>query len=119
LSLAIHPLATVSRHLEIAGSIERNHVRFPARDQRFRGDIFRLGVRASLNARLSIRALGQHNSSTARLAGYVRVRYSFAEGRDLYVVWNEGHRTSAASLPATRGLELRGLAIKYTHLVGW
>jgi hypothetical protein len=119
LSLAIHPLVTVSRHLEIAGSVERNHVRFPARDQRFRGDILRLRVRASMNAKLSIHALGQYNGSTARLAGNVRFRYSFAEGRDLYVVWNEGHRTSAASAPAARGLEFRGLAIKYAHLLGW
>jgi hypothetical protein len=118
LSVGLHPLVTFSRHLEIAGSVERNHVRFAARGERFRGDIVRLGVRASLDARLSLHALGQYNSATDRLAGNVRVRYAFAEGRDLYLVWNEGHRTSERSAQEERGLDFRGLAIKYTHPIG-
>jgi hypothetical protein len=122
ITVALHPVVTFSRHLELAGSVERNRVRFPGRNERFAGDILRLRVRASANARLSVHGLVQHNTLTGRLGGNLRLRHSFAEGRDLYLVWNEAHGVSDSPDAPAGGagrLEFRRLSVKYTHLVGW
>jgi hypothetical protein len=119
LSVALRPLVTFSRYLEVSGSLERNRVVFPTRDERFEGDVIGLRVRASLNPSLSIHSLAQYNGATGRVVGNLRLRQSFGEGRDLYLVWNEGRRTAPGPEDGSGGPEFRGLSIKYSHLVGW
>jgi hypothetical protein len=118
-SVALRPLITFSRHLEVSGSLERNRVSFPTRNQRFKADVVGLRIRASLSPNLSIHSLTQYNGSTDRVAANLRVRQSFGEGRDLYLVWNEGRQRFPGTGDLVESVDFRGLSIKYSHLVGW
>ena len=77
----------------------------------------RLRVRAALNARTSGNAFVQYNSTTERLDFNVRLRYAFAEGTDLWIVYNEGLDTERARdlLPESPRSLSRALIVKYTH----
>ena len=66
-------------------------------------------------------AFVQYNSTTDRLDFNVRLRYNFAEGRDLWLVFNEGLATERLPDPAEPTLPLslsRTLILKYTHTFG-
>jgi hypothetical protein len=77
-----------------------------------------LRVRAALDARTSGNALVQYNSTTNQLDLNLRLRHAFAEGSDLWLVYNEGLDTERSPLssglvpPASRS---RALLVKYTH----
>jgi hypothetical protein len=112
------PTWNVSRHLELSGDYQISLLRFPDRNQKANVQLARLRVRAALDARTSGNALVQYNSTTDELDLNLRLRYAFAEGSDLWVVYNEGIDTERSPLssglvpPASRS---RALLVKYTH----
>lgn len=64
----------------------------------------------------------QYNSTTNRLDFNVRLRYAFAEGTDLWLVYNEGLATdrTPGDVGVIPPLSLsRALSLKYTHTFGF
>ena len=115
------PTWNVSRHLELGADYQWTRLRFDDRDQS--ADIHLLGVRVrtALNSRASGNVFAQWDSTADRLDLNVRLRYNFAEGRDLWLVLNEGLVTDRLPDPASPRLPLsmsRTLILKYTHTWG-
>lgn len=106
-----------SRHLELLGGWEWNRIRFEERGQTFDANLLRLTARGAVNIHLSIDAFAQYNSLTRQATTNTRLRYNFSEGRDLWLVWNEGLNLDREVLGVPRlPLEdARTLTVKYTH----
>ncbi len=116
------PTWNLSRHLELGADYQLSLLRFPDRDQSTDIHLTRLRIRAALDARLSANALVQHSSTSDRLDVNFRLRYAFAEGTDLWLVYNEGLDTERSrdliGMPSPRSLA-RSFILKYTHTLGF
>jgi hypothetical protein len=120
--LITSPTWNVSPHLEFGTDYQYTRLRFPVRDQGVDINVVRLRIRSALDARASGNAFIQYNSTTNRLDFNVRLRYAFAEGTDLWLVYNEGLDTDRApdAVGAIAPLSLsRALILKYTHTFGF
>ena len=120
--LILTPTWNVSPHLELGGDYQISRLRFEERNQATDVHLARLRVRAALDARMSGNALMQYNSTTDELDFNVRLRYAFAEGTDLWLVYNEGLDTERSPLegglvPPT--LRARAVILKYTHTLSF
>ena len=115
------PTWNVSPHLELGADYQLSLLRFSERDQHADIHVARVRARTALNARTSGNAFVQYNSTTDRLDFNVRLRYQFAEGTDLWLVYNEGLDTDRADQIGMRSpLSLaRALILKYTHTFGF
>jgi hypothetical protein len=85
----VTPTWNISPHLEVGGDYQLTRLRFGDRDTGADIHLARLRLRAALDARASGNALVQYNSTTDRLAFNFRLRYNFAEGTDLWLVYDE------------------------------
>ena len=116
------PTWNVSPHLELGTDYQFTRLRFAARHQKADIHVARMRIRAALDSRTSGNAFVQFNSTTNRLDFNVRLRYAFAEGTDLWLVYNEGLDTDRT--PDAVGTESplslsRALILKYTHTFGF
>ena len=117
----VTPTWNASRWLELGAEYQLSILRFDARDERENVQVARLRVRTALDARRSGNAFVQYNSTTGHLDFNVRLRYAFAEGTDLWLVYNEGLATERAADPAGLDSPLslsRALILKYTYTFG-
>jgi hypothetical protein len=118
----VTPTWNASKHLELGADYQLSALRFARRQQEENIHVARLRVRAAMDARMSGNAFIQYNSTTGRLDGNVRLRYAFAEGTDLWLVYNEGLDTDRARDPqgvlSPRWLA-RTLILKYTHTLAF
>jgi len=116
LRVSLEPTWNLSRYVELGGAYELNRIRFPKRDQGFDAHIFKIRTQVALNTKVSTSAFVQYNSAADIVSANVRFRYNFAEGNDLWIVYNEGLNTDryrhAAILPLTND---RTVMLKYTH----
>lgn len=121
--VAFTPTWNLSKHLEVGGDYQFSHLRFDDRDQGTNIHLARLRVRAALDARASGNAFVQYNSVSDRLDVNVRLRYNFAEGTDLWLVYNEGLGTDLDVLgpqsPTPPRSLARSLIVKYSHTLGF
>lgn len=106
-----------SPRLELGAEWQHSRLRFDERGQKADIDLARLRVRAALDARASANAFVQYNSTTDRVALNFRARYNFAEGTDLWLVYDEALSTdrddpTGLRLPASAS---RTLVLKYTR----
>jgi hypothetical protein len=108
---------SMSEHLEIRADWEWNHIRFEERGDEFESSLIRLTARGAVNTKLSVDAFGQYNALTDVLTTNTRFRYNFSEGRDLWLVWNEGLNLEREVFGVPRlPLEaVRTLTLKYSH----
>ncbi len=114
----VTPTWNVSRHLELGGSYQLTRLRF--RDRGERDDIHLVGlqVRAAIDAKASANAFVQWNSTTQQLNANIRLRYNFAEGTDVWLVYDEGLLTERTLEPGAPPLPLsysRTLLLKCTY----
>jgi hypothetical protein len=96
-------------------------LRFASRNQSEEIHLVRMRVRAALDARKSGNAFVQYNSTTDHLDFNIRLRYAFAEGTDLWLVYNEGLDTERTRdlIGVRPPLSLaRTVIVKYTHTLG-
>jgi hypothetical protein len=120
--LTLSPTWNVSRHLELGVEYVGNRIDFSDRDQRTTLHLGRLRVRTALDTRASGAAFVQYNSTTRRVEANIRLRYNFAEGTDLWIVYNEGLATEREPFDTGPRLPLsvaRGLTIKYSRTFVW
>jgi hypothetical protein len=116
--LVLEPTWNVSPHLEVGGSYRYTRLRFDERGQGTDIHLAGLEVRTALDTRLSANGLFQYNTTTDRFDANVRIRYRFAEGTDLWLVWDEGVFTGDASDPGLLGRPRslsRTFIVKYTY----
>jgi hypothetical protein len=117
----VTPTWNVSPHLELGTDYQITALRFASRNQSEEIHLVRMRVRAALDARKSGNAFVQFNSTTDQLDFNIRLRYAFAEGTDLWLVYNEGLDTDRARdlIGVRPPLSLgRTMIVKYTHTIG-
>ncbi|HUF28771.1 MAG TPA: DUF5916 domain-containing protein [Gemmatimonadaceae bacterium] len=118
----VTPTWNLSRHLELGGDYQFTALRFRRRDQATDIHLARLRVRTALDARMSANAFVQYNSTSDRLDVNFRLRYAFAEGTDLWLVYNEGLDTEPTRAPGWEGAPrslARAFILKYSHTFGF
>lgn len=114
-NLLVEPQVSLSRHLSVGAAYDIHRLWFPDRDQRVKADLARLRVRAALDSRLSAEAFLQYSAVTDALSTNFRVRYRFAEGRDLFIVVDEARDfTDRFGLQSVLGPTDRRLLVKYS-----
>lgn len=101
-----------SPHLAIEPNLTFNWVRLPYGD--FNAHVLGMRFVVSPSSRLGFSSLTQFNPTAHSLATSVRMRWEYAPGSDLYIVYADGRNTAAASLPSVLN---RSFAIKATRLV--
>jgi hypothetical protein len=116
--LILAPTWNLSPGLELGGEYQYTRLRFPKRNEGADIHLARLRLRGALSARASGNAFLQYNSVSDRLALNLRLRYNFAEGTDLWLVFDETQDTERGVDP--RGVLTprsigRSLVLKYTH----
>ena len=116
------PTWNVNPHLELGTDYQLTMLRFADRHQSANVQLARFRVRLAADARASGNAFIQYNSTTNRLDFNVRLRYAFAEGTDLWLVYNEDLDTQRDQPTSGLGAPLslaRALLLKYTHTFGF
>jgi hypothetical protein len=120
--MILTPTWNVSPHLELGADYQVTHLEFDTRDQVENVQVARVRIRAAVNPQASGNAFVQYNSTTNRLDFNVRLRYAFAEGTDLWLVYNEGLDTDPVrDIPGGRSPTslARTVLLKYTHTLGF
>jgi hypothetical protein len=104
-------------HLGLQGGWEWNRVWLTERGQEFDANLLRLTARIAVDTHLSADIFGQYNSLTDQVTTNSRIRYNFREGRDLWLVWNEGMnlQQDVLGVPRLPFSDARTLTLKYTH----
>jgi hypothetical protein len=116
LSGGITPIWNASRHLQLGGGYSIDWIRFPDRGQQFTAHVARFRARMMLTSALTGTAFVQFSSASDVIIGNVRIRYNPREGRDLYLVYNEGRNTDRfREHPPLPGVKGRTLLLKYSH----
>lgn len=118
ITAGISPEWSLSPRLSLGGRVERNRVRFPGREG-FDADILEVRAQAAATARLSAGGAIQYSSAAESLSGNVRVRWSFGEGRDLYLVYDEALDTGLERDSLLPPSERRTLLLKYAYTFTW
>lgn len=108
---------SVNEHLELRAGWEWNRIRFDHRGQEFDSNLLRLTARGALNPSFSIDAFTQYNSLTDVVTTNTRFRYNFSEGRDFWLVWNEGLNLEREvfGMPRLPFEGARTITLKYSH----
>jgi hypothetical protein len=118
----VTPTWNVSPHLELGTDYQFTALRFASRGESENIQVARLRILGALDARRSGNAFIQYNSTSGHLDFNVRLRYAFAEGTDLWVVYNEGLGTDrlrdADGIRPPMSLA-RTMIVKYTRTVGF
>jgi hypothetical protein len=114
--LTLRPAWVISSHLTLSPEYTFNRLWFPARAQKYDADIARLRVQAAFNTRLMFDSFLQYNMAAERFATNLRLRYRFAEGRDLYLVYDETRDVGRlAEDIIISGSSDRKVLLKYEH----
>ncbi len=120
-TLRIAPDWNPSRHFEFGAEYQLDVIRFAARDAALDAHLGRLRIRVAADVHFSVSAFLQYNSAEDAASANVRARYNVSEGRDLWVVYNDGFNTERDAalgprLPLSRG---RTVTVKYSHTLVW
>ena len=120
LAFAFDPIWTVSRYLELGPGYELNKFDFDDRAVSTTTHLARMRVQLALNTRVSLATFVQYNSTLDLTSINARFRYNFAEGTDLWIVYDEGLNTmrELADVPRLPGSAFRSFQLKYTHTLG-
>lgn len=105
---------TLSPHLTFGIEYVYNFVKVAERT--YEPHVVRLRVRSALNKSLSANAFIQYSSDLNQLSSNLRFRFNPSEGVDLYVVYNEGIRTSSShEFPPLPRLLGRSIMLKFNY----
>jgi len=115
------PAWSLSSHLELGATYQFNMIRFTDRDLSLNAHLALLRIEAAANVHLSFSAFLQYNSTTDVASASARLRYHFSEGRDFWLVYDEGLNTERDVFPGPRMplSQNRAVMVKYTHTLIW
>ncbi len=113
------PTWSISPHFTLGGEYQFNRIDFASRGQHLNADVARLRLTVEWNTKLSAETFVQYNNAGRLGVGNVRIRYQFAEGNDLYLVYNDQVNADRERLlPQSPELPLsqaRTFLVKYTY----
>lgn len=113
--LIVNPYIQPWEHLQLGVDFQRTDATFPGRGP-FRVDLLRIRADVAFTRRISGGAFLQYASTSATAAANARLRYNFGEGRDLYIVYNEGLNVpDGAADPPLPLSDSRHLLLKVTY----
>ena len=115
-SFRFQPTWNISKHLELGGSYNFDHVEISKRGLSMTNHIIGIKALYMLDTRLSVNAYIQYNTSVHEIITNFRLRYNPKEGNDLYLVFNEGRNTSLTrETPNLPVYSSRAVMLKYTY----
>ncbi len=119
-ALQVSPTWNLSRNFELSGFYALNLLRFTERVASETIHLARLRMNIAVNNRASLNSFVQFNSAGDLVSINTRFRYNFAEGSDLWLVYNEGVNTDRGSEPGRPHLRQpltnnRAVMLKYTY----
>ncbi len=116
ISVSMQPTWNISKHFEIGGTYNFDHVRFKPRSVEMTNHIIGLKALYMFNTALSINAFVQYNTAYHGVITNLRLRYNPREGNDLYIVFNEDRNTDLyRELPNLPVYNSRAIMLKYTY----
>jgi len=116
ISVRLQPTWNLSKHFELGGSYNFDHITVSKRDVYMTNHI--VGVKAlyMMNIRLSVSAYIQYNTAVNEIITNLRLRFNPREGNDLYIVYDGGRNTDLTreepNLPLYNS---RSVMLKYTY----
>lgn len=116
ITLNIGPTWNASGHLELGATYTLNEINFPDRGQGFTSHVLQLRSLYSLDKHFSAQTFVQFNNTRDVILANVRLRYNFAEGNDLWLVYNDGLNTNRGRFePELPISDTRTILLKYTY----
>jgi hypothetical protein len=116
ISLRLQPTWNMSKHFELGGSYNFDHVVVSKRDVSMTNHIIGLKALYMLNTKFSINAFIQYNTAVNEVITNLRFRYNPREGNDLYLVFDEGRNTDLyREVPNLPVYNTRAVMLKYTY----
>ncbi len=119
--LTFGPRWNASEHLQVASDWSFTRLHFPSRNEYVNGDLARLKVQYALDSHVSVASFVQYNRAARAAAANVRFRWQFAEGHDLWLVYNDLLNTKRDPFsPDKPELPLstsRTFLVKYSHVL--
>jgi hypothetical protein len=115
-SFSMLPTWNISKHFELGGTYNFDHVKFKNRNQEMSNHI--LGIKAlyMLDIHFSVNVYLQYNTSSEKIISNFRLRYNPKEGNDFYLVFNEGRNTNMTDYnPHLPVYNVRNVILKYTY----
>lgn len=114
-NVTLDPWWRISPHLTLGAMLSYHRIAFGGRSQTVNANQAALRVAAALDTRLSAEAFLQYSAARRGVATNVRLRYRFAEGRDLFVVLDETRDLEAPGADyVLLGRTDRRLLVKYS-----
>jgi hypothetical protein len=115
-SVRLEPMWNISKHFELGGTYNFDHVSVSKRNLSWTNHIIGLKALYMLNTKFSVNAFIQYNKSVHEIITNLRIRYNPKEGNDLYIVFNEGRNTNLTrELPNLPVYYSRAVMVKYTY----
>ena len=105
-------MVKVNAHLSFEPGLSVNHATLPFGD--FTTALITSRVTYAITPLMFLSSLMQYNSSGNSLATNARLRWEYAPGSELFVVYNEGRDTRASGLP---DLQNRSIVVKVNRLL--
>jgi hypothetical protein len=116
ISLRLVPTWNMSKHFELGGSYNFDHVSVRARNVSMTNHIIGIKALYMLNTRFSVNTYIQYNTAVHEVITNLRLRYNPREGNDLYLVFDEGRNTDLArEVPSLPVYSSRSVMLKYTY----
>lgn len=115
-SFEVSPFWGISPYVRITAAYRMDRLVFDDRGQEFTAHVLRLRPALSLDAKLSSVFTIQYNSAADVATLNARLRYNFAEGNDLWVVYGHVANTDIDAVsPALLRTDATALTVKYTY----
>jgi hypothetical protein len=116
ISFRLQPTWNMSKHFELGGTYNFDHVIISKRDVSMTNHIIGIKALYMLNTRFSVNAYVQFNKSFHGIITNLRIRYNPKEGNDLYLVVNEDRNTDLyREFPNLPVYSSRAVMVKYTY----
>jgi hypothetical protein len=105
-------MVKVNAHLSFEPGVSVNHAELPF--GRFTTGLLTARATYTITPLMFVSSLMQYNSSSRSLATNARLRWEYAPGSELFIVYNEGRDTRASGLP---DLQNRSIVVKVNRLL--
>ena len=116
ISFRLQPTWNMSKHFELGGTYNFDHVNISKRDVSMTNHIAGIKALYMLNTRFSVNAFIQYNTLFHGIITNLRLRYNPKEGNDLYLVFNEDRNTDLyREMPILPVYGSRVVMVKYTY----
>ncbi|NSW93940.1 MAG: carbohydrate binding family 9 domain-containing protein [Bacteroidales bacterium] len=116
ISFRIQPTLSLSKHFELGGTYNFDHVSVSKRNASMTNHIVGIKALYMLNTKLSVNAFVQYNTSFGGVISNLRLRYNPREGNDFYIVFDEDRNTDLSrEVPVLPAYNFRTIMIKYNY----